>query len=700
MGRNLIRAALVALLFVPIAGHAADETPYPQLFYRDIADPKGVLGIIRGLVLRRRPDSVLVVFDAATFAPPPGMNEFNFTHDFPSDIPAWLDALEAVKPPGEVTVHAATTLSGKPLEVGKPGWRESLLAALRLPWWSRKDLRRLPAAPTWISRLLSKVPGYDRRMLVLVTGEVLPEMWADHSMGSFAPEKWRRKLLDRGAYWNEEVVAAAALRYSATLDIVAPEARFGDFLPVTDIPEAPWAARPTIPIAREVPDDAFPERARPTEEDLVGALRETLPDASEEELREMAKRILETWDAPPPTGFKSAEPAYRFNALTPVFCPHYGSHTFFNTDCPSRYGYWPFARAAAATGGRYLFYPFKPVDFLDTCPYDPNLLRALAPEYDSRRQFVSARDGDPALQALCRATRLVIGETPWSDGSSWFGGGGRATGWLGFARASPLALEKRYRERSKPFDWLDVHQATVQEWKACGKRIARVVPLYDKAIEILDNAAREIAEGKGGTPHRRSLANLRLARFWFEMSAFHLHALSLYLTELEKHVPQEVLEGHRDLWITYVPTIRMSDCLSGYEGVSIPEEMDEALQDRGPLALIAGRDPMPKTQSNILQFEVRDPRYRALRHPRQVMKKLDQRLKPRALRMIDAGAEVMRQEGRSPWGWMVYYCDACTFIYYPVPSNLNPTERPGVDPPDGATTPRPNPRARGPGSGG
>jgi hypothetical protein len=193
------------------------------------------------------------------------------------------------------------------------------------------------------------------------------------------------------------------------------------------------------------------------------------------------------------------------------------------------------------------------------------------------------------------------------------------------------------------------------------------------------------------------MANLRLTRFWLEMSAFHLEALSLYLGELEKHLPRRIVAKNGAVWISSVPTIRLSDCLAGYGGRSIDESEDEKLQAEGRTWFEWYR----RSQSNVfLWLEKSDPRYRALRHPEQVVKKLDPRLVPRALRMIEAGKDVMRDEGRSPWGWMVYYSEAETPVYVAVRTAPGSSARPGADPHEGGeSTPRPDPRTGGPSSG-
>jgi hypothetical protein len=281
---------------------------------------------------------------------------------------------------------------------------------------------------------------------------------------------------------------------------------------------------------------------------------------------------------------------------------------------------------------------------------------------------------------------VVIDATPWQDGL------GRASGWMDFASTRPLALTKRTRHRSKPYDWAPIGAGTPDAFASAGKRLAAVPKLYDRAIAILDRAEREIRDGKVPTPHRRSMANLRVGRFWFEMSAFHLEALSLYMTEIRKHLPEDFGERGGQLYITYLPAIRLSDCLTGYEDRSISTEREKQLERPAEAR-------WPGEQSNFLNLPPSSPDYRALRHLGRVLENLDRRLWDRALKMIAAAEEVMQHEGRSPWGWVVYYSEAMTFVYREGGVVVGRGERPGKDT-EGATTPHPRPRPSGPSTGG
>ncbi len=643
-GRLKLRVLVPAVLLALCAGALA-ETPNSHLYLRGVKTHSRALEIIDARADRRQSDALVIVFDAVSFSPPPLLNEFKIVQDYRGDIEAWLDALTAAnakagasgtKTPGNVFV--ATTLSSSPRRLGAPGWREALRRDLERRWWEGQGLAKFAPATSWMARILQKVPG-PRRTLCLITGELLPERLADATRDRTArlmpPERWRKKLLPVGSYWDEEAVGFCLKNRGTVLDVIAPEVRFGDFWPWQELPELPWASRPGVGVRPGTPKHLLPKR---------------------------------------------------FHSATPLGQTLCGSYIFFNTDIPSGFGYWRFARAAAITNGGYIFYPFASSDFLDACPYDPILMKYVAPEPGSRQDILKSKAGDPALQALLDAAHLVMDKTPWRDGPP------RATGWAEIASLSPVALESRYRERNKPIPSIMMARLTVGSAESRGRELAKVLPLYDQAIENLSSVHADIASGRIPAPHRRSRANLRLGIYWFEMSAFHLEALSLYLKEIRKNIPEEQLRTTTEFAVTFERAIRMSDCLRGYEGRSISRERDRELQ-------VGWRNPICGPQGNLLPFLETDPDYRALRHPAEVLKNLDPRLMSRALRMIDAARDVMRNEGRSPWGWVVYYSEAVTFSWYGLPPTLRGSGRSGTDDPEGQTTPRPKTRPGGPSSG-
>ena len=369
---------------------------------------------------------------------------------------------------------------------------------------------------------------------------------------------------------------------------------------------------------------------------------------------------------------------WRFDSLTPYWFPRYDDACFFNNHAPSGYGYWPFARVAAKTKGRYFFYPFPPSKWLDVCPRDDNLLDRLAPELIHETKYLSRRKGDRAHDAIARAADLVSDDTPWADGT-WHHRTNSA--WSSFRRVAPLVFHPDWSLRRHPFD--DVFhtwRGSVDDFVRIGEDLKKdVLPKYDKALSILDEALAEEAEKPRS--HPRAVADLRLTRFWFAMSAFHLDALATYAIEIDRFIP-DALRGEVDyLWVTYVPTIKMSDCLEAYDGRTLSLE-DEAQYERWVIP------DQPLQQGNILRIDPEHEDYRAKRSLASVLKHVDPRLRRRAINMIQSADRVMDHYAMSGWGWSTYYSIAYTFVFLPVPRATGPMpSRGGEEPPPPPTTP-------------
>jgi hypothetical protein len=358
---------------------------------------------------------------------------------------------------------------------------------------------------------------------------------------------------------------------------------------------------------------------------------------------------------PPPGRAAPESGGRRYLAATPVWFDVFGNVRISNGHAPSGYGTWPLARTAARTGGRYVFYPFPEGEWLDTCPSDLSRLDELAPELVSRTRYLSRRAGDPALDVLCRASALVEPVTPWADGAFGFRA---ASGWSSFERAAPLAMERDAFLRR--FPWDNALSESEQEMQRRGVRILeQVLPRYDDAARLVEDAYVRSATGRMDGAHPRSVANLCLARFHLAMSAFHLEAYGLYAREVERLVPDS-MKGHVErIHVTYVPTIRMSDCLDAYDGRVLTAADEERYARWVP-------EDAPGYQGNLLEIPADDPNYRARRGLDRVLEHLDPRLRRRALLTIRAASDVMRRYGKTGWGWTTYYADAFAFVFQPV----------------------------------
>jgi hypothetical protein len=674
-----IRATLMAMAVAGLAlvrggPSACADGGDGDIYVRD-KDEDAVVRELRGIA--REYGTVLWVFDTATFNPPPGRNEFTVVHLYRDDLPKWRAAIASIAGPEKCPVYVATTLSKKVVPVAGEGWQASIERELSAAWWEAPSFSFEPAA-TWMERLVDQAGRPC--MVVLVTGDILPEQTAkapfdplsmlpkgigDLPLPDDLPEgvksavraqlarpptdeSWRSKLAPVGAYWDEERVGAVLRERSSGLFVIAPEARFCDFLPVIEIPDVPWASRPQSyrSIAVFAPD----------RESIDRDLRPLIPD-EEDRKRAVDRSIEKIRDLVAGTGV-------RFEVTTPTFCRPYGRGIFFNTDCPSGFGYWPFARSASATGGRYFFYPFEPSPWLDVCPRDPMLMSRLAPELVARSKYLQGKRGDIALDAICDACREVIEDTPWTD-SAGPDLRKRAPGWMSFRSTNPLVLHEGFPVRDRPVD--GTSPAAPDELTKWRKALPGVVKRYDRAIATLERVQKAVQK-EGAVVHPRSLADLLLVRFWFEMSAFHLEALSIFLHE--EYRLREPDQPDDLSIVTYVPTIKMSDCLEGYSPRSLSPDK-EAKYER-PFADVRGY------QGNVLEILGTDPDFRAKRQTDEVLKYLDPRLKPRAVSMIQAAEAVMAGYARSPWGWMVYYTEAYTFVSKPVQSGEVAIDRSGA----------------------
>ena len=188
------------------------------------------------------------------------------------------------------------------------------------------------------------------------------------------------------------------------------------------------------------------------------------------------------------------------------------------------------------------------------------------------------------------------------------------------------------------------------------------------------------------------------------MSTFHLNALALYLGEIERFAPPGWDETKDELVVSYVPVIKMSDCLDGYEGRVLPADAERryprlihrAHPWRGAGPWKDGTE-IPGQQGNILRIPVESPDYRAKRPLSGVLRYLDRRLMARALDMIHSARAVMADHAKTPWGWTTYYSEAYAFVFLPVPPTHGRDLRTGETEDDDDDKPpwSPTPRGRG-----
>jgi hypothetical protein len=670
------------LICASLAGASTDvasragEPPAPSVEY--VRGSEDFAAVARYLTSRKDVDSVLVVFDAISFDPPAGRNEYQAGHRYKEDLPAWTAALAAAS--GGPPLFAATTFSARPVRVGAAKWEDQIQSELGRTWWKERKFEGFEPAARGLARLCGEVPG-KRRLVALVAGMLTPEQWTSRD-ASAVDAHWRRALLPVGEYFDEEAVGDALAGKGAVFCVVAPEARFGDFLPVDDVPQAPWATRPSVPwelpVARTTDNSGL--SAGEIDELKKKLLAQGIP-APEVERLVKGLRPSSTLDDP------SYAETGRFSPELPGWQRPYEYSGLFNTCCPSGYGWWPYARAAAKTAGAYVLYPPPVANWGDPCPRDPSLLDAMAPELVPAAQFVAQRRDDGALAALLAAQRLVFDVTPYS-----MSGGKKPGSWCGFD--APGRRAKGWRAREIPLDdfvWSDLgvgdksNEQVLRASKACAAAAAR----YDEAVAVLDKALADLASGALHGASRRSQANLRLAKFWFEVSAFHLQSLGAAEADVDKARPQG---AKLDLGTSRSLAVRLSDCLDAWDGRVVPDEVETRFGSSQ-----FADDPRigAMFQGNLLRISTGHPFFRAKRSLDRVLANLDPRLAARAKGVVAAAVDVMAHEGRSAWGWTTYYAGLETYRltatepakWKPPPKPAEQGSQPPPPPPESPTTP-------------
>jgi hypothetical protein len=250
---------------------------------------------------------------------------------------------------------------------------------------------------------------------------------------------------------------------------------------------------------------------------------------------------------------------------------------------------------------------------------------------------------------MLRAQSAVLDQPNWTDYSQGYDTRtGGLWGWCGFELPGPVPV-RRWEARRKPFD-LEHGLGTAAQTATAADRSAEA---YARAVKILAVAAED---PRLASAPRRSQANLRLCRFWFEMSLFHFQALAVASRDPVRFGATDARATDHGLatW----NAVRLSDCLPSYDG-RILAEWDEARY--GPKWT---RDPLHDPfQGNFLAIDTGDPNYRAQRDTDRVLVNLDARLRPQALATIAAARAVMDREARSPWGWVVYYSVLQTYAW-------------------------------------
>ncbi len=589
------RALLLAAVGILLGGSLATAAEDPQardVYVRARMDIGQTVRWLEREAERVEASQVLFVFDAATFAPPPGLTEFSMQYAFFQDLGRWCRELETWAGRAEISLRGTSSLAPLSIDLTEAGALERLQTLVQRSWWKGEAVTELEPAARWMKHLLARTESalggattHGPRLLVLVSGAVTPERWIPAHRTPGWESAWRTKLRPVGDYFDEQAVGTMLQREGCRLYVVAPEAYFGDFSPMAEMPPLPWAARPEFP-----PDDLLGRianrrgggtGARPPSRDtqrqaLDEMLKGVIPDP--EARRKAVEAALEQMDAAPPptTPGRSGAAASLRGAYRHAGNPLRGGDAHLVSDdrraCSLRQSRTLRLRRVALGPGRG--------EDAGEVRLLPIRVLAVARSVSGRpraHQSPGARAGEPHAVRDAAEGRSRAG----CDRTSGRSGGGRhALGGLPRRTIAPVSSGRASCGRA-PCVWTGRSRCgscrstsrspttsrTSRRWGSASTR--RCCRSTTGRLRSSTTRSPTSSAGRTTVPIRGRVADLRLARFWFAMSAFHLEAFSIYARELDRFIPAS-MKGHVDyIAITYVPTIRMSDCLEGYDPRSL-----------------------------------------------------------------------------------------------------------------------------------
>jgi hypothetical protein len=362
-----------------------------------------------------------------------------------------------------------------------------------------------------------------------------------------------------------------------------------------------------------------------------------------------------------------------------------------DSDVPTGFGAWEYARACSITHGAFHCFPRARTEWLDPCKRG-ELAHALAPDLDepAAAQWKRQRD-EPLAQATRKIVRRVLDRS-----------GRRVEAVPIFPYRELPALLRRQRERDGPKPPLDLlanrylNVAELREYREFAKTLPPLIADYDAAADELEVAIEAVPfEPRGEARRVRELADAMLALHWLRTSAFHLAQLE----EVTAH-PEAVLLSPKE-GVTYQlvgkACVRMSELLRAYDGSSVDPDTDTMMS-----ALRPDASAYQRLRDCRLILNPIDPLFRAQRYPRFAMQRLSQPARDRVLRIVRHATKLHERLAQTPWDWMVYYDELQTFLFVlgestpppnPSPGEPNPTKMPPIDftprPPPVDTTPDP-----------
>jgi hypothetical protein len=546
---------------VLLAGVAQGQND--AVYVRRLTSPEQAVARLETSCANRGTKQALVIFDQATF----DQNRTRWSphkdeYPYHRDFESWLDTLAKWKEQTSVKVLVATTISRKPMPLQGP-WREKLRGEIPKEGERAEKQREIKPAHKWIAKFAKSLRKGSA--IVLVTGDIVPDLARTFRDKGPAWFLWENGQPPRRGdpYWVHDEVEKVLLKRKLVFHVVAPECRFGGFTPTDEVPQMPWVARPTM-------------------------------------------------------GLKGT---HRFIART--MRSRAGSRAI-NTECPSGFGAWTYARLASVTNGRFLLYPFpKSSVWRDSCLFDPTARSRLAPPLVSRREYFEALAKDPVTKAIAEAVAMVQSRTPHYMSEQT---GVGQTAWFPFESATRVKLSDNFHRGWRPTEWVELTTNELKKRYKSENPFKDALPHYERAQKRLRALQARIESGEVEGLRACSGANLRLSIFWFSMATFHLKSRAMMHDNLHERLGSdfEIEKGERLFhWAWCV--VRMSDCLDPLPGLPKPK---------------VGNWP-----------------YRAKRTGDAHLRRLGPELQPLAERVVEDARAVREHEGATPWGWMVYYAE-------------------------------------------
>ncbi len=649
------RTLITGWLFLLAAAARADEPVFQPKF----PDAAAIVRSIRERCETHGLDAVVFLLDEHLFGETPVVSDVPFFDAGPPKPPDPKAANEWIR-----ALHDTFDRAGTPAFVGRRAEPMRAVPLARVA--SANAIQNDPTTPdcrdgvAWAEKCAGRVQETfaKRSAVVLVTDRPPRVTWTREPEtvardGCFAPT------------WHEEEVGRTLAKCGTELIVVAPEAAFGEDTPVSLAPFLPWASRPVAAgrgqiyasLSAPLPPDPGTSDLSPVQllEETVRAwprFEGQLPDK------------LDVVDPPRPDFLRSLE-----------------------SDIPTGFVAWEYARACRITHGACWYFPRQRTDWRDPCKRG-DLARMLIPDVDlsAAAQWKARRD-DPLDRTTRRIVRRLLERSvkvvethpifPYCD-------------------LPPLLRRQRDHDGAKPPCELLASRVPndleLRQWRDFAKTLPPLIADYDAGAEELEAAlAAPPPEPRVDPRWTRTVADASLTLYWLRTSAFHLAQLE----EIVGH-PEDVLVAPKEnvpYRVVSMACLRMSELLLAYDGASVDPDAEARFAALRRWSSLLGVDTSEQRSRDCrLVVDPLDPLFRAARYPPFAMQRLSPAARERVLRILLHATRLHERFAQTPWDWMVYYDEPHTFVFVfhllPPPPNPPPGEPTMKLPPPIDVTPK------------